>query len=162
KRGARYCCTWLPARRQDTASYTAFFEDLKRRAAGSVARRHRRGAGADSGRRDLLPARPAPATSRPPDAEPARQGAGDDLARRRDPRRGLRRGGLAPPGKGPAQRLRPGRPTPLLAEQPLQEIRGSNRLAMTQRKPEMGRTRLEVAQEAADRRGQVAFIGRGR
>ena len=44
-----------PGTKEDTASCTAFFEDLKRRGPGRpAARRHRRGAGPDSRRRDLL------------------------------------------------------------------------------------------------------------
>ena len=72
-----------------------------------AAGRHRRGAGADPGRRDLLPPGPAPALSGPPAAEPAQQGARPPVARDRHPRPRLLRGRVAGAGHAAARRLRP-------------------------------------------------------
>jgi hypothetical protein len=75
-----------PGTKEDTASCTAFFEDLKRRGLADPLLAVTDGApGAHPRRRDLLSAGPAPALPGPPAAQSPQQGAGHPVAGDRDP-----------------------------------------------------------------------------
>ena len=89
-----------PGTKEDTASCTAFFEDLKRRGLADPLLAVTDGApGPDPRRRDVLPAGAAPALPGPSAAESAEQSPGEPVARDRHPGPRLLRGGVAGPGR---------------------------------------------------------------